>query len=315
MHFDIADMQLFIKIADAGSLTQGARDGARSPSAASTRLKSLEHQLGARLFYREPNGLILTSAGAEFLSHAKKIIAEYELTKRVFQNRNLSSAEHLRIIANASSTSEIIPDILLDLVNHNPDITIDVQQKNTSQSIRSILDNEADVAVVAGPDDFMNLNAILFAVDYLSIVASNGHPILSAPAKNLKEVSRYPMLNISGSTLLHFLNEKFKEVNSRARYRLLLDGFEPIIRLIEVNAGIAILPESVAIRYQKRFNFSHVRIDEDWAFRERRLIFGNTEFLSPSALEFIRIIIRKYLKTEPAGRPLEDFMESTARPD
>lgn len=309
MHFDIADMQLFIKIADSGSLTQGARDRARSPSAASARLKTLENQLGARLFYREPNGLTLTSAGAEFLSHAKKIVSEYELTKRIFMNRSFSSKEHLRIIANAASTSEIIPGVLLELLNHNPDITIDVQQKNTQQSIRSILDNEADVAMVAGSDDFTDLNSILFAIDHLSVVAPNGHPILSAPEKNLKEISKHPMLNISGSTLFHFLNEKFKEVNIEARYRLLLDGFEPIIRLIEANAGIAVLPESVAIRYREKFNFSHVRIDEDWAFRERRIIFGNIEFLSPAAVEFIRITIRKYLNTEPAGRPLESFME------
>lgn len=309
MHFDIADMQLFIKVAEAGSLTQGARDQARSPSAASARLKSLESQLGARLFYREPNGLTLTSAGELFLAHAKRIVAEYELTKRVFHNRSFGGDEHLRIVANAASISEIIPDALLELLNRNPEMTIDVQPKNTVQSIRSILDNEADVALVAGAGDFASVNSILFTLDYLCVVAPNGHPILSADRKNLQEIAKHPMLSISGSTLYAFMNEKFKEANTEGRYRLLLDGFEPIIRLIEANAGIAVLPESVAIRYRRKYNFCHVRVDEEWAFRERRILFGNAEFLSPGALDFIQIIIRKYLASEPDGRPLEDFLE------
>ncbi|ETF04680.1 hypothetical protein W822_02190 [Advenella kashmirensis W13003] len=312
MHFDIADMQLFIKVADAGSLTQAAKDRARSPSAASARLKSLESQLGARLFYREPNGLSLTAAGIDFLSHAKKIVSEYELTKRRFQNQHYSAAEHLRIIANSASTSEIIPGILLELLNQDPNITVDVQQKNTHQSIRSILDNEADIAMVAGSDDFSNVNSILFATDYLAIATPNHHPLLDAPQKNLKEISKYPMLSTSSTTLLDFLNEKFQAINSKANYRILLDGFEPIIRLVEANAGIAILPESVTVRYREKFNFSFVRIEEEWALRERRIIFSNIEFLSPCARKLINIIIRKYLQAEPEDQTIEHYLEQRA---
>ena len=97
MNFDIQDMQLFLKIADTGSLTQGARERARSLSAASARLRSLEDQLGARLFYRESSGLTLTSAGETLLSHARRIVHEYEITRAYFSNRERKGASRLRI--------------------------------------------------------------------------------------------------------------------------------------------------------------------------------------------------------------------------
>ena len=49
MHFDLADLRLFIHIAESPSLTQGARRAFLSPAAASARVKALEGQLGSRL--------------------------------------------------------------------------------------------------------------------------------------------------------------------------------------------------------------------------------------------------------------------------
>ena len=309
MHFDIADMQLFMRVASAGSLTQGAREGARSPSAASTRLRSLESQLGARLFYREPNGLTLTSAGQEFLAHAERILAEYEMARRVFQSKSYSSSGHLRVMANSASFSEIIPDVILQLLDSDPGITIDVQQKNSRQSIRGIMENEADIAFVTGEDDYGDLNSILFAVDYFSIVAPEGHPVLSAETINIAEAVKYPMLTTYGTTLFHYLNEKIEKAGFRARYRILLNSFESIIRLVEGNAGIAIIPESVAIGFSKKYRFGYVRVQEDWTLRNRRLIFGSTDFLSPPAVAFIRVIVEKYLKLDFSACAIEDILE------
>ena len=59
MHFDLADLRLFIHIAESPSLTQGAR-ARLSPAAASARVKALEGQLGSRLLYRDSRGVELT---------------------------------------------------------------------------------------------------------------------------------------------------------------------------------------------------------------------------------------------------------------
>jgi DNA-binding transcriptional LysR family regulator len=42
MHFDLADLRLFIHIGESPSLTQGARRAFLSPAAASARIKALE---------------------------------------------------------------------------------------------------------------------------------------------------------------------------------------------------------------------------------------------------------------------------------
>ena len=66
MHLDLTDLRLFIHIAEAPSLTQGARRAFMSPAAASMRIKAMEGQLNAVLLYRDSKGVELTEEGSGY---------------------------------------------------------------------------------------------------------------------------------------------------------------------------------------------------------------------------------------------------------
>lgn len=64
------DLRYFIVAADTGSLNQAAsRLGVTQPTL-SRRIDNLEYSLGAKLFQRQPNGIMLTAAGAKVLKYA-----------------------------------------------------------------------------------------------------------------------------------------------------------------------------------------------------------------------------------------------------
>lgn len=50
MHFDIPDLRMFIHVAEAASMTAGARRANISTAAASTRIKTLEGRLNTDFF-------------------------------------------------------------------------------------------------------------------------------------------------------------------------------------------------------------------------------------------------------------------------
>ncbi|VFS57326.1 Bacterial regulatory helix-turn-helix protein, lysR family [Kluyvera cryocrescens] len=54
MRLDIADMRLFVCIADAGSITGGARRANLALASASERLKNIELDAGVSLLVRHP---------------------------------------------------------------------------------------------------------------------------------------------------------------------------------------------------------------------------------------------------------------------
>ncbi|MCY1283749.1 HTH-type transcriptional regulator DmlR [compost metagenome] len=65
------DLQLFVRTADAGSLSAAARALDVSPAVASAALKRLEQALDVRLLVRSTRSLRLTPEGEQFLVHAR----------------------------------------------------------------------------------------------------------------------------------------------------------------------------------------------------------------------------------------------------
>jgi DNA-binding transcriptional LysR family regulator len=76
LRFD--DLQLFVRTAEAGSLSAAARVLEVSPAVASAALKRLEAQLEVRLFARSTRSLRLTTQGELFLEHARLALQNLE---------------------------------------------------------------------------------------------------------------------------------------------------------------------------------------------------------------------------------------------
>jgi DNA-binding transcriptional LysR family regulator len=81
LRFD--DLQLFVRTADAGSLSTAARALDVSPAVASASLKRVERQLQVRLFVRSTRSLRLTPEGEQFLVHARIALQSLEDGRRL----------------------------------------------------------------------------------------------------------------------------------------------------------------------------------------------------------------------------------------
>ena len=98
MHFDLADLRLFINISEAPSLTQAARKSCISAAAASNRIKKLEEQVGIRLLYRDSQGVELTSAGTTLLKHARVILRQVQyLQNELWETSSRWSSLRIRV--------------------------------------------------------------------------------------------------------------------------------------------------------------------------------------------------------------------------
>ena len=77
----LKQMKYFITVVDCHSFTEAAEQCFISQSAISQQIKSLEKELGIRLFERNKRQLSLTPAGEYFYRHRKVILDEIEELK------------------------------------------------------------------------------------------------------------------------------------------------------------------------------------------------------------------------------------------
>lgn len=73
----LQSLEIFIAIAERGSLIAASRELGRSATAVSRALAELENQLGVELFTRSTRAVALTQAGQRTLDQARQLVADY----------------------------------------------------------------------------------------------------------------------------------------------------------------------------------------------------------------------------------------------
>lgn len=291
MHIDFKDLSLFIHIAEAPSLTQGAKKAFISPAAASVRVKALEARLNAHLLYRDSRGVELTEAGVRLLKHARLIMQQMGYLKTEFAEFGADSSGHIRIFANTTAVTEFLPELLAGFLAKNPGISIDLQERPSKEIVRGVLEGSSDLGIIAGPVASKDLEAIHFSTDRLVLVTPIGHVLASdQPLKLLDTVPYHHVGLPEGSTLQDFLREQVAQLGKTLIWRIQVSSFESICRMVEAGVGIGIIPESAAVRHQQTMQLSVCQLDEPWAIRERSILVRELNALPGCVRALINLI-------------------------
>jgi DNA-binding transcriptional LysR family regulator len=291
MHFDLADLRLFIHIAESPSLTQGARRAHLSPAAASARIKALEGQLESRLLYRDSRGVEMTPAGLKLLQHARLIMRQVDYLKSEFTEYGTDATGHIRIFANTTAVTEFLPEILAGFLAQRPGVTVDLQERLSRDIVRGVLDGSTDMGIIAGPVSAEGLQALHFSTDRLLLAVPIGHPLADEPRVTLRQTLHYQHIGLhEGSTLLTFLRDQVEKFGGQLSLRIQLSSFEAVCRMIEAGVGIGIIPESAARRHSRTMQLALVELDEPWAIRERSILVRELDALPGSVRALIGVL-------------------------
>ncbi|MDP1743054.1 MAG: LysR family transcriptional regulator [Polaromonas sp.] len=138
------EIELFVQVAETGSLSRAAEALDLSNAAASRHLSALEERLGARLVERNTRRLYLTDTGQEFFSRAKGILAELKDAESAVNATALNPTGTLRITASLSFSLHHVAPLLREYTQRYPNVTVHVEAANR---YLDIIDNNIDVAI------------------------------------------------------------------------------------------------------------------------------------------------------------------------
>jgi len=140
----LTEIELFVQVAESGSLSRAAEALDLSNAAASRHLSSLEGRLGARLVERNTRRLYLTDTGREFFSRAKAILADLQDAESTVNATALKPSGVLRITASLSFSIHHIAPLLREYTERYPLVRVHVEAANR---YFDIIDNNIDVAI------------------------------------------------------------------------------------------------------------------------------------------------------------------------
>lgn len=141
---DLDAVRAFVRVAELGGFTRAAESLRTSQAAVSLRLKRLESRLGARLLERTPRHVQLSARGADFLEHARALIAAHD--------RALAAHDgaRRRLVVGISDhvAGPELPGLIARMNRRDPRIVIEIRIGSSGELLRDFDRRDLDAAVV-----------------------------------------------------------------------------------------------------------------------------------------------------------------------
>jgi DNA-binding transcriptional LysR family regulator len=291
--FDLIDLRLFLHVAEAASITQGAGRANMTLASASERIRAMEETLGVALLDRKPRGVQLTPAGSALERHARIVMSNLEEMRGELGQFAQGLRSRVRVLANTVATVEFLPPALATFLAAHPNIDVDLEQRHSNEVIRAISEGVADIGIIAeAVDPAEQLETYPFAEDRLVLITPSQHPLGGRRDIGFGETLEHDFIGFTpGTALQETLDHHALRAGYRLKLRVRLSNFDSIARMVESGIGVAVLPNRAALRYRQSMAIQIVPLTDRWAPRHFTICVRGFASLSPHAkrlAEFLR---------------------------
>jgi DNA-binding transcriptional LysR family regulator len=271
--FNFVTLALIVNVVRAGSISGGAKAMNLALAAASKRIADFEGYVGAAIFSRLPQGVELTEAGRAIFHNILNILENVELLHRNIEEIGAGGRSHVRLWVSPAAISERIPEEISSFLQAHKDITVELEERDSSEIIKAVRESRSDVGIFV---DAMNSNGLqtrVYCEEELVAIVPASHPLATGRSTTLAEALKYDFVGLlSGTPLAARVDYESSRLGRTPNFKIHVRGVETMCRMIAAGLGIGILPEAAARRYLDHMQLRSVAIDEGWA--KRRLFIG-----------------------------------------
>lgn len=162
----------FHAVVDEGGVLAASKILHTVQSNVTTRIKRLEEEVGADLFFRKGRSLSLTPAGNVLLEYSRQILHLERQAKFAVQQIT-DQVREIKIGTMESFAAIRLPQVLLRLHQDCPNVDVTINADTTHALIQRVIKHELDCAFIAGPFDHPDLISQRVAIEELVVVKSS----------------------------------------------------------------------------------------------------------------------------------------------
>ncbi|OBG78796.1 LysR family transcriptional regulator [Mycobacterium sp. E3305] len=195
---ELASFEVFLAIAETGSLGRAARELGLTQQAISRRLASMEAQIGVTLAVRTTRGSQLTPAGLIVADWASRLLEVATEIDAGMGSLRKEGRERVRVAASQTISEQLMPHWLLSLQTEAtrrggsaPQVILTAT--NSEHAIAAVRDGSVDLGFVENPGTPTGLGTCVVGQDELVIVVPPGHK-WTRRAVSAREVAETPLV-------------------------------------------------------------------------------------------------------------------------
>jgi len=290
------EIELFVQVAETGSMSRAAEALDLSNAAASRHLSALEARLGARLVERNTRRLYLTDTGQEFFSRAKAILVDLKDAESAVNATALNPTGVLRITASLSFALHHVAPLLREYTQRYPNITVHVEAANRYMDI---IDNNIDVAIrtrEVEPDS--NITIRRLAETRRILTASPRYFAQHGIPKTLEDLQRHKLLIYTHANNPNELRFTKDGQTMTVTVKGVLDASDGQILRVAALDGMGILVQPSYIVYEDIVAGRLVPVLDEWDLPRLtvNLAYPSRKHLSAKVRTFIDFMAEHFVK-------------------
>jgi len=292
---DFDQIETFLEVARHCSFSRAAEKRFRTQPAISAQIRSLEEEVGVKLFDRTGGKVSVTAAGKAFLEYAEQTVdSRKQMMVNLAEMERVPRGE-LIVAANEATCLHILPEVFAEFKKRYAGVAVNVRRTERVKTLESVIDNSVDFGVVSLPVNDSRMILIPLHRDELVVIVPPQHPLAKMKSVNLAEVVNYPLLLPKAGRTRDVLENLFHEHFLKVNISMELDSSELLKRFVAADIGIGFIARSNILEDVKAGVLSFLPIANAQIKRDLALVYRKDKALSRSALAFIDIAVE--LKT------------------
>jgi DNA-binding transcriptional LysR family regulator len=300
---DFDQLETFLEVARHTSFSRAAEKRFRTQPAISSQIRSLEEEVGARLFDRSGGKVALTASGKLFQQYAEQTLdARKTMLVTLAEMERIPRGE-IVVGANEGTCLHILPEVFAEFKKLYPNVGVQISRLERAKIMESIIDNSVDFGVVSAPVDDKRLTVVNIHRDELVIIAPPGHSLSRMKQAAIADVVPFPLLLPKIGRTRDALENLFHERHLKPKISMELDSSELLKRFVAADVGIGFIARSNVMEDVKAGVLAAIAMADASIRRDLALVFRKDKALSRAALAFIEIAVKIKQASLGAGAP------------
>lgn len=246
---DSRQLLAFATLARHGSFTNAAKELFLTQSAVSHAIKSLESDLGVRVFDRVGKKAHLTLAGEKLLGHADRVLREMRDARSGIEELQNWGQSRLRVGASTTACQYLLPGVLREFKQSFPECVIRVEPGDSPDMGEALRANEIDLALMLRPPIREEVEFRPVFRDTLEMYVAPMHPWATRKRRKVtveeKNQETFVLYN-KGTYTYRLVTEYLEQAGVAMHNPIEMGSMEAAKELVKIGLGVGVFARWVA---------------------------------------------------------------------
>ncbi|HEV2208024.1 MAG TPA: LysR family transcriptional regulator [Verrucomicrobiae bacterium] len=287
----IESLKVFCDLAETESFTKAAEINQVTQSAVSQQISSLERFFKSLLIERSKKHFRLTREGQVLYDYSKQVIQTYESLHSKLQEIKEIISGTIRVATIYSIGLHDLPPYLKKFLKAYPTVNVHVEYRRANQVYEDVIGNVVDIGLVAYPVRDNKLEIFPLRKEPLVLICHPNHALAKSKTLRLKTLNGQKFIGFEPDIPTRkALDKILKDHSVHVQHVMEFDNIETVKRAVEIDAGVAIVPQGTVLQEVNKQTLAQVALDDGEFFRPLAAIYKKNKVLSPAMKQFLAVL-------------------------